>query len=654
MYAQSDPLRSARFQITQGVDSKAGECLRIVGNGKGITVPISKAGLDANMRNFDSDVKTLLAFILATLRPGVAEQARLSNKDPSVEVLFHGTLLRRNLLGKESLGAHCPFHQSVLLEVDEYCARFPWELLWDSFVRCHDPAHRWSARREPESWSGKGSCGEGHDLEWILGPLGMLYELGVRIGPEPEPARQVSRQALIFGNPKYRELRKINQQEHLDSLEKILGQTYQVIPKTGAEATKGELLRALEDASVGVVYIFAHGDLKSRCIFAANDDAISLHDLPTKFAGAPFFFLNCCWAAKDEWSDTWGATTSFASELLNRGACGVLAPLCPVINVEAAQAAIDFFENAKRTTVGRAAALMRTASFPSAHNARVRRGGAKQEEARPKSETQPPLGISWFAYRLSGDPQLHLPTPSKTPQGFLLPGDVPDRLRLFLHDARAGQGDNKARPSREEIVAFLVHTLPFMAAPPDTLVQAINASFDQLLETKIGIDTAALCGVAVRAFCDWLAQVSEIGHGKVDSKEQSWQNAHGSATKLVTELDKLNNRISSDAFILMWQVEICARACLTKSEVKAALLAGFLTHPLSGVLLRQDDRTIGRVSAILIDTHRGGGPRIESERIESFLKRAQKAALTRAGTSPVTVRVLFEVFDDLRWDVDRG
>lgn len=183
--------------------------------------------------------------------------------------------------------------------------------------------------------------------------------------------------------------------DHIDTLIAQFEKAgFQVNLMQGRNATRRRVLAALADPTLAAVYYFGHGYLPSgdaESCLVLHDEPLSASAIEECAPTAPFVFLNACHAARS--SSGWeiedrsrSVATAFA-----RGGRGkvVIAPLFPVVNVQAAETALEFFSEVDpQTPLAVALAKAREASL-----ARYESGEAH---------------LAWMAYRYFGSPNARL------------------------------------------------------------------------------------------------------------------------------------------------------------------------------------------------------------------------------------------------------
>jgi len=189
-------------------------------------------------------------------------------------------------------------------------------------------------------------------------------------------------------------------------------------------ATRRAVLEALRDPGIVGLYYFGHGLFpadKNQGRLLLSDGHLFAQQIEQAAPGASFIFLNACEAAATGrgWVlDREKRARNVADAFGRGGGRVVIAPLWPVVNVQAARTAVEFFEYAfsHDGSIGEALMHARQCSY-----------------RRYREEDQP--DISWMAYRYFGDPNKTLPA-SRTERvvapSISLPGTVaPMPCRAF-------------------------------------------------------------------------------------------------------------------------------------------------------------------------------------------------------------------------------
>jgi len=184
---------------------------------------------------------------------------------------------------------------------------------------------------------------------------------------------------------------------HLRELKQLVEQQgYVLNPIKTSNATVPHVLRALADPAVVGLYYFGHGffppNADQGCLLLA-DGPLYAGEIEDLGPGIRFVFLNACDAGAP--GQNWTLEKKFRSvgHTFARGGPmkTVIAPLWPVLNVQAAQASIEFFRSAMAgRCLGDALREVRKSSLQ------------RYEQGQPD--------ISWMAYRYFGDPNRVLPS----------------------------------------------------------------------------------------------------------------------------------------------------------------------------------------------------------------------------------------------------
>jgi ATP-dependent Clp protease ATP-binding subunit ClpC len=288
--------------------------------------------------------------------------------------------------------------------IPDVASQIPWEALEEVYLtclRCHtfQPPHQAPDTSQPHC----GNCGE--KMTWAGNKLALAYHLSHLVRGQSWPVAE-GKQFLIIQNPTGdlcdpdTEAGRICAQ-HLDEIQAALvAQGYQINLLKERNATVNHVLHAIKDPSVVGIYYFGHGYFPR----AGDEGMLLLADAPLYASQveearpkARFVFVNACEgaAAGRDWEIEQRARS--VAEAFARGGRGrvVIAPLWPMISVQAAETALAFFRHASPVTpMGLALRHARSESLY-----RYESGDAH---------------IAWMSYRYFGDPNKTLPVPVET------------------------------------------------------------------------------------------------------------------------------------------------------------------------------------------------------------------------------------------------
>lgn len=198
-------------------------------------------------------------------------------------------------------------------------------------------------------------------------------------------------------------------------------QDYELLLLQKKNATIKQVLAALANPEVVGVYYFGHGYFRPQeregCLLLA-DGPLYASQIVKHGSAARFVFLNACEGAAGGRDWEFERRAKSVAEAFASGGPGkvVIAPLWPVVNIQAAQAALEFFAAASlRKAEGDALTAVRknSAASPSAFLGDALAVVRKNSFLRYDKEKEPDL--SWMVYRYFGNPNLTLPVPMEAP-----------------------------------------------------------------------------------------------------------------------------------------------------------------------------------------------------------------------------------------------
>jgi hypothetical protein len=459
--------------------------------------------------------------------------------------------LSKDVLPAGGLGAVVtnPFQPQI--DTDAESSEIPWEMLEERHFICAR-GHRSSAecRFCPE---------DGTPTERRIEKLALAYHLthlvhgAGRAGGEGKEFLFIEDPGGDLCNPRSDPQGRC--QSHLETLRQTIANLgFDINLLAGNNATVAKVLNALANPEVVGVYYFGHGyfprEGEEGCLVLA-DELLSAGAIEKLAPTARFVFLNACWGAatRGDWDLESRPKNVAAAFAQGRSDKVVIAPLWPVINVQAAEAASEFFAQAARAVaLGEALRSARLAS------------------ARQYANGEPHL--AWMAYRYFGDPNRTLPVPAPVKTKVAKPQPAPPRPRLFARSAaleadlfafdldpilcraakrRHQQGRDLASVS--DLLAGLIRkgnltrdVLGRLGADPDRIYSAMTAAARPMPKIDVDkMDAAQLQAFFVKWF---LRDRGECAPDLVALLQQADLAAQQRPTtgdgQLITELDLLN------------------------------------------------------------------------------------------------------------------
>jgi ATP-dependent Clp protease ATP-binding subunit ClpC len=302
--------------------------------------------------------------------------------------------------------------------VRDAASEIPWEVLDESYSSCPKCQRIAAPSETREAARFCQRCGSALSVEG--GRLAIRYHLAHVIRGQAPPG-EAGRGFVVIEDPtldltsdEYD--RAGTCRAHIDEICALLKQAgYDVEHVSGKNANSRRVLAALCPADVPPplgVYYFGHGYVPrggdEGCLLLA-DGPLPASRIEEAAPAMRFVFLNACEGASAgrDW-DLEKRHLSVAGAFAKGGSYKVvIAPLWPVVNVQAAETALQFFRHAStKTPCGDALLAARRFSLLRYDNG------------------EPHLG--WMAYRYFGDPNRPLPTPVELPAAIgLEPPTVP-------------------------------------------------------------------------------------------------------------------------------------------------------------------------------------------------------------------------------------
>jgi len=365
--------------------------------------PPEHVGEDENLRTKDAHERAIRDLIEALRNKvnrliALGEGARGEmSVQPEAEALSQYVLPEDGLFGL--MGYNHPHFQTLL----DVAAEIPWEALQEACLICRNN-HR---RNVPQGWDSDFAppCPECREpMRQTVRRHVDDYHLSHCLGPGKKAITGGNRFLLVI-DPKEDLLKKgTTRPQHcaaITTLVNAAGFTEQVLQ--GPNATRSMVKAAIEDPQTAGIYFYGHGyfDTKRGGSLHLADGDLLADEIKS---GVRFVFLNACWAGLGggEYDTLQRRVRSVAQAF----ACGagrvVIAPIFPVLNLHAAEAACQFFRAAQADCVGDALRKVREWSWR-------------------EYDTNNKPNICWLAYRLYGDPNSNLILRAAAPSDRPLP-----------------------------------------------------------------------------------------------------------------------------------------------------------------------------------------------------------------------------------------
>jgi ATP-dependent Clp protease ATP-binding subunit ClpC len=327
--------------------------------------------------------------------------------------------------------------------VQDAASEIPWEVLEEVYFQCP----RCHAILFPEHVARPGaphcsSCGE--RMRRSGGKLALRYHITHLVRGRGRPAGE-GRVFLFIEDPSgdlclpEKDPAGICAQ-HLEELHKIVethGFTINLLRRSNA--TVQRVLRAISDPALAGIYYFGHGFFprdgdEGRLVL--SDGMLFASQIEEAGPSAKLVFLNACEGAATGRDWDLEKRSRSVAHAFARGGRGkvVIAPIWPVVNVQAAETAIEFFRSASPSRpLAEALAGARKMSF------------SRYESGEPH--------VAWMAYRYFGDPNNTLPASAE-------------------HLLAAQPGETKALPPRVFDAKSRLNTEVFSFAVEEVLIRA--------------------------------------------------------------------------------------------------------------------------------------------------------------------------------------
>lgn len=348
-----------------------------------VFVPIKWQTLKRHAEEIRTQVENLtLRALLDTPREGVGVEAT------AAELARHVLPVQRFA---EMLGAGINPHFDI---IQDAASEIPWEVLEEHFFACADGHHY--TPHPKVNHSAKTHCATcGKPMQWTSAKLAMSYHLTHLVRGQAVPVSE-GNEFLFIEDPGGDLCRSEKDPtglcaNHLKDLRQLIEQQgFKINLLAGRNATVNKVLKAIANPQVAGIYYFGHGYFPrlgdEGCLVLA-DGPLFASQIEDARPQSRLVFLNACEGAQagKDWSlERRSRSVASAFAKGSRGKV-VIAPLWPVVNKQAAEAAREFFERAaKRVPLGEALRMARQLSLE------------RYEAGEPH--------MVWTAYRYFGDP----------------------------------------------------------------------------------------------------------------------------------------------------------------------------------------------------------------------------------------------------------
>jgi len=430
---------------------------------------------------------------------------------------------------------------------------------------------------------------------------------------------------------------------HLDELHGLIAQQgYTIELYRGPNATNQQVRDALSNPLVVGVYYFGHGFVphngtEGRLLLA--DGPLLARQIAEAAPTAKFVFLNACEgaAAGLEWDLEKGYRS--VAEAFARGAPTkvVIAPLWPVVSVQAAETALEFFRHASQTS-------------PLAEALKQ----ARQYSLRHYEAGEPHL--MWMAYRYFGNPNMTLPVLAEEPavatgvpesRVFDSDGQLDTEVfacaidEILLRAAKRRNGQGRTRVTITDVLAGMIRkgdltrfVLRQQGTDPDELYDTIGAR----MEAELGGTSQASATTDVTASGD----LEHLDEEQLRERLAKW-------------IVRRQEEFTDDLVRLLEQTDQCAQQRSTRTEdrriAEQDLLESLIADSTWAMLLplglppasEVHRRLQERASSGTIDENGALSLASLDPTARAVIATAHTQAQQR-GICPITNRVLFAAF----------
>ncbi len=239
--------------------------------------------------------------------------------------------------------------QFDIKEADPLATAIPWEALEERYAWCETCRARRGA--------GANHCSQcGSALLPRVDHLALTYHLSHLASGTGRPCG-TGRDFLVIIDPRgdlcdERNDRSGKCEQHLATLQQLIEERgFKFRPLRGPTATVAQVLAAISDPNVAGIYYFGHGfvnrDSAEGCL-ALADDVLAAHRVVEAAPLAELVFINACESAfaprgEEAGTQPLSVAAAFAQGRSDRV---VIAPIWPIVNVQAAEFAEEFFRQA--------------------------------------------------------------------------------------------------------------------------------------------------------------------------------------------------------------------------------------------------------------------------------------------------------------------
>jgi len=379
-------------------------------------------------------------------------------------------------------------------------SEIPWEVLEQSYLYCPEC-------EQPVTAGGQGGCPaqycplHGKALQNGGGKLALIYHLTHLVRGQGRPAG-TGNEFLFIEDPCGDLCSPAKDpngrcRAHSQKLRSLIEQSgFRLNIMLPSMMTRDGVLTAMRNPGLAGIYYLGHGYLSKAqdegCLMLA-DNPVWASEIAELCPSARFVFINACEGAATgaNWSLE-KRSSSIAEAFARGGGKVVIAPIFPVVNVQAAETAVTFFEQA-----------LTSASLSESLLAVRKKSYELYQQGQPD--------LSWFAYRYFGDPNKTLFPTRAAPAGTASAGkpaapksrlfDPEGRLNvdlfgfdvdaLLLRAAKRRNSQNRRQVTLRDLIAGLLRkgdltrfVLGRLAPPsdPDKLYERLS----QPVETEAG------------------------------------------------------------------------------------------------------------------------------------------------------------------------